>query len=209
MADKTLYPFGQNAQLPSGYPLAADLVTNRADQALAASQGVVLEDKIFQMNSSPVDLTQFSETMNWYINSSGEWAQGSGDLWGFKFIPVVVGQRYRVYGSTTIALLQSNTKTSGADADFCDGYDSRIAVANGEFYDFIAPADMEYLYVLTTASGSPKVFSVRTSDADYLSTVPGKVSVSGLVEMMHGVVASDGNLYAVVGTITSAIIGQK
>lgn len=46
MVNQTIYPFGQNGQLPSGYPIADDLVTNSAQQALSAKQGVVLNGKI-------------------------------------------------------------------------------------------------------------------------------------------------------------------
>lgn len=46
MANKTVYPYGQDGQLPSGYPIADDLETNSAQQALSAKQGVVLNDKI-------------------------------------------------------------------------------------------------------------------------------------------------------------------
>lgn len=49
MANKTVYPYGQGGQLPSGYPIADDLETNSAQQALSAKQGVVLNDKILDI----------------------------------------------------------------------------------------------------------------------------------------------------------------
>lgn len=45
MTNKTVYPFGQNGQLPSGYPIADDLVTNSAQQALSAKQGMMLNQE--------------------------------------------------------------------------------------------------------------------------------------------------------------------
>lgn len=49
MANQTVYPYGQNGTLPSGYPIADDLATNSAQQALSAKQGVVLNDKIIDI----------------------------------------------------------------------------------------------------------------------------------------------------------------
>jgi len=49
MENQTVYPFGQNGQLPSGYPIADDLVTNSAQQALSAKQGVVLNGKVIDI----------------------------------------------------------------------------------------------------------------------------------------------------------------
>ena len=46
MPNQTIYPFGQNASLPSGYPIADDCKTNSAQIALSAKQGVVLDGKI-------------------------------------------------------------------------------------------------------------------------------------------------------------------
>lgn len=49
MANKTIYPYGLDGQLPSGYPIADDLETNSAQQALSAKQGVVLNGKIIDI----------------------------------------------------------------------------------------------------------------------------------------------------------------
>ena len=46
MSNQTVYPYGQGGQLPSGYPIADDLNTDSAQQALSARQGVVINGKI-------------------------------------------------------------------------------------------------------------------------------------------------------------------
>lgn len=46
MADTTIYPYGQNQPIPTGYPIADDLVTDSAQQALSARQGVRLKAMI-------------------------------------------------------------------------------------------------------------------------------------------------------------------
>lgn len=46
MATQTIYPYGQNAELPTGYPIADDLVTNSAQKALSAAQGKKLNDRL-------------------------------------------------------------------------------------------------------------------------------------------------------------------
>lgn len=47
MANQTVYPYGQDGQLPSGYPIADDLNTNSAQQALSARQGNILGNTIY------------------------------------------------------------------------------------------------------------------------------------------------------------------
>lgn len=50
MENKTIYPFGQNGKLPSGYPIADDTITDRADIALSARQGLRLQEQINKFN---------------------------------------------------------------------------------------------------------------------------------------------------------------
>lgn len=44
MTDYNINPFGQNAELPAGYPIADNLTTSSAQQALSAKQGVKLRE---------------------------------------------------------------------------------------------------------------------------------------------------------------------
>lgn len=46
MANQTIYPYGTGGSLPSSIGIINDLVTGGADKALAAQQGVVLNEKI-------------------------------------------------------------------------------------------------------------------------------------------------------------------
>lgn len=46
MATQTIYPYGQNAEMPAGYPIANDLVTNDAQKALSAAQGYTLNNRL-------------------------------------------------------------------------------------------------------------------------------------------------------------------
>ena len=46
MATTTIYPFGQNANLPSGYPIADDMNTDSAQIALSARQGKIIGGKL-------------------------------------------------------------------------------------------------------------------------------------------------------------------
>lgn len=46
MANQTIYPYGQDGELPSNIGLVNDLVTGGADKALAAEQGKILNNKI-------------------------------------------------------------------------------------------------------------------------------------------------------------------
>lgn len=44
MAEYNIYPYGQSAELPAGYPVADNLTTDSAQQALSARQGVKLRE---------------------------------------------------------------------------------------------------------------------------------------------------------------------
>ena len=48
MSNQTVYPFGQGGQLPSGYPIADDLKTDSAQEALSARQGKVIGDILYE-----------------------------------------------------------------------------------------------------------------------------------------------------------------
>lgn len=66
MANQTVYPYGQNGTLPSGYPIADDLVTDSAQQALSARQGKVLYERIFK-----------PDAIFWKNSSSVQWNTGN------------------------------------------------------------------------------------------------------------------------------------
>jgi hypothetical protein len=46
MANTNILPFGQSAVMPAGYPIADNLTTNSAQQALSAKQGKLLGDEL-------------------------------------------------------------------------------------------------------------------------------------------------------------------
>lgn len=48
MANTTVYPYGQGGGLPSGYPIADDLNTDSAQQALSARQGKIIGDILYE-----------------------------------------------------------------------------------------------------------------------------------------------------------------
>lgn len=58
MANETIYPFGQGGQLPSGYPIADDLVTDSAQVALSARQGKMLYELIGGSATFGIDVNE-------------------------------------------------------------------------------------------------------------------------------------------------------
>lgn len=46
MTNETIYPYGQGATMPEGYPIANDLDTNSAQKSLSAAMGVELKNRI-------------------------------------------------------------------------------------------------------------------------------------------------------------------
>ena len=215
MANTTVYPYGTGGNLPASIGVINDRTTGGADKAWSAEQGKIVcqqadesEDEIFKMNADEINIFAYTEKTNWYINSSGKWAKGSGGSYGCKLVPITPGQRYRIYGQATIAFLADDTMVEGGDVNFCDGIEGRFAVNAGEVYDIVAPADAAFLYFLSTSGGTAKSFNGWTSGPDY-SFANCRFRVSGLVEMMQGTVSTNGNLWQVIGTINSTTIGEK
>lgn len=67
MANQTIYPYGQDGELPSNIGLVNDLVTGGADKALAAEQGKILNikiDSIFEDSLNEADLDVIDEEGN-------------------------------------------------------------------------------------------------------------------------------------------------
>jgi hypothetical protein len=214
MANKTVYPFGTEGQLPSNIGIVNDRTTGGADKALSAEQGKILDDIIFQMNAYDIYRIDQTEINGWYINSSNTWTQvaaSSQSNYGIIFIPITPGKRYTVYGDTTIALLKSTSRVSGEAPDFCDNYEGRIVVSAETFYSFIAPADANYLYFLTKSGGNEKNGSVKYSDADYEAAIrknteaiiqfnSKKIDTSSLTPLDGWTISSNGKWYKLTPT---------
>ena len=71
MSNETIYPFGQGGSLPSGYPIADDLKTNSAQQALAAKQGVVLKGMMGNVKMVAGESETVAFSISGYYSSNG------------------------------------------------------------------------------------------------------------------------------------------
>lgn len=88
----TINPYGQNAEMPSGYPIADNLTTESAQQALSAKQGVELKDMIRgldEVTRFSVNLCDERETASGTLDSNGAIASGSDIV--TDFISIVNG----------------------------------------------------------------------------------------------------------------------
>lgn len=166
MANISVYPYGQNENLPSGYPIADDLNTNSAQQALSAKQGKLIGDYLFpdiydEVNLQSLELRDYSlgngNPRNW-IN-----------IGKHKAIPVTPGKTVKIhfystevgggfYGLFTDQYVQPTAESSPApyvsggrvwigisDADFNTlGYSDvtvNISIPSGAAYLIICPKD--------------------------------------------------------------------
>lgn len=80
-----IYPFGTNGVLPAGYPIADDLVTNSAQKALSAKQGVRLKEMIQGVSSDMViNCLGDSITEGWMgsATSNNKWTTQMADILG-------------------------------------------------------------------------------------------------------------------------------
>lgn len=192
MANKTVYPYGTGGQLPDSIGLINDLVTGGVDKALTAEQGKIIGQRLdaieqggqdedgsapFDMNSRRIVHGYYPVTtyQGWYIKPDKTWGYAGGNHNTCVLIPLVQGQEYKVYGNTTgstIALLKSNSMTSGSVADFCTGNEGLITVSANDVYSFVPPQDAAYIYVRTKVSDASRDAYVRTLDINPVGVIP-------------------------------------
>lgn len=83
MANETLYPFG-GGQLPSGFPVVDDCITDRGDVSLSARQGKLLQEQINRFNLGETqtygELVPAKHYDDSLVNASGEIASYSNNF---------------------------------------------------------------------------------------------------------------------------------
>lgn len=96
MTDYNILPYGQGATMPDGYPIADNLTTDSAQQALSAKQGKVLKEMIDDKADGIAAITRFSVNLCkedkvtvGTLDSNGAITSGSGIV--TDFIPIIVG----------------------------------------------------------------------------------------------------------------------
>lgn len=187
MANKTVYPFGPGGTLPSSIGVINDLTTGGVDKALSAEQGKLIGARLdnleqdgagdFGMASRKINLSRYpvNTYSGWYINSSNEWVKGTTGVNNCVLVPLNPGQQYKVYGGTTgttLALLASGSMVNGGTPDFCTGHTGRTSISADDVYEFTAPEDAAYLYMLVRASSTNKTSYIRTVDIDTEGILP-------------------------------------
>ena len=69
MANKTIYPYGTNGQLPSSIGVINDLITGGADKALSAEMGAQLY-ALIQILFQQLNMIEVSEDGLYFIDSN-------------------------------------------------------------------------------------------------------------------------------------------
>ena len=92
----------------------------------------------------------------WIINSSNEWSSNAGR--SSYFIPiedeVEITVTAKETNTTAIAFLKDTTHSQNATPNFCDGYNSRIIMSEGEIIKYAIPNDCEYVWIEYTFNNS-------------------------------------------------------
>lgn len=140
-------------QLSSLYP--ADAVPTAGSVKPVQSGGVYEQLSTMQA----IDLSQ--EPYTNVITSENTWRTHTNANGHGYIIPIEAGKTYQVdvddssEGSVIIALLTTNRQTpSGSTPDFCENYQGRIVIQVGTSYNFTAPVDANYLYILAVGANS-------------------------------------------------------
>lgn len=167
MANIDISPYGQNAQMPEGYPIADNLTTNSAQQALSAKQGKVLNEKTFSYEK--VDTNSINSWPR-FISIDGKWVKYRD--YACKNINVSPGETYRITAKSDASALYcvlSSAETfpdslNNPSASFATGYSSYSEIPEGGSVDIVIPNDGAWLYicVYTTVDKTPLVEKVST-----------------------------------------------
>lgn len=160
MANQTIYPYGQNGQLPSGYPIADDLKTNSAQQALSARQGVVIDGLINDLAEdvyveNRFDLEGLSTlAIAYYINLTNQvWSQSQATK--SFFVPIKPGHKYRITASgnaARVAILSTNSYTVGSAPAYATGETNVRQISANGIMEFVSPDDGYFLSINYTLS---------------------------------------------------------
>lgn len=133
MANRTVYPYGTDGQLPSGIGIINDLTTGGADKALSAEMGKELNDKIEgELVPVPVSLTPYPEklgtlgTIGWYTTNN---------VARHIAVPVSPGEKYKLL------------VTSGGSGSFYGFVDSTYAppTANDQPVPYVGQTERSWL----------------------------------------------------------------
>lgn len=65
MANTNIFPFGQNAEMPAGYPIADNLNTNSAQQALSAKMGKKIGDELHTLKILSIGNSFSSDSLSY------------------------------------------------------------------------------------------------------------------------------------------------
>ena len=155
MSNTTVYPFGQGGTLPSGYPIADDLETDSAQQALSARQGKIIGEKLFD-TWEKIDLSGLTVQAG-SLGSESKWFMTGKHI----AYPVTPGDRIRIkvtaknsYTGGWYGFLNSNyTPPSAATAvPYVTGY-SRTWLNTGNSVILTIPNNTAYLCMCTKDGG--------------------------------------------------------
>ena len=145
MANKTVYPYGQDGQLPSGYPIADDLVTDSAQQALSAKQGKVLSQEKVGFPENGLNRIPVHIQGN---NNNLVYGRTFGLLAGRKYRVTILNPNVSVSNITTvgsdyirfgIAYVTSASETEYLVRVMCDNLSAPLA----DHYDIEIPDNIE------------------------------------------------------------------
>lgn len=171
MENTTIYPYGQNGQLPSGYPIADDLNTNSAQQALSARQGVVLKD-LAGNTLTPIDLSTMGVFLGVLV-TGGSWSATQNNHESVQ-VPVKPGQKYRIVANASATSYYAFFSTvsfwsASGTPNYATGYSDRSSITAGKTIDITIPSGCYYLYICLKNAGanqSPQSVSLIEEKAE-------------------------------------------
>lgn len=148
MANKTVYPYGTDGQLPSSIGLVNDLYTGGSDKALSAEMGKNLNEQL--NNFQTINLSQYTEVNVYINNTSNKWVVSTG--YTGIFIAVSPGDKFVIQANedktSNYAILQNNTYANNTTPSFVTG-GARVNISAGKYKEITIPEDGHYIYICT------------------------------------------------------------
>lgn len=182
MANQTIYPYGQDGELPSNIGIVNDLITGGADKALSAEQGKVIGEELYGDSQAQCDLSSLTSE-KWLINDSNKWEQITTGSSRCVFLDVQYGQQYRIVNNSGrqaffAVLAVSSGGPNNTTPSFATGTTGRTVLQDGDETTVTIPSDGESIWIRTKNSSgnddTPNVYLI------------GSFAGGGIVDRVNG-----------------------
>lgn len=142
----------ESIEIPEMVQVVDNLIDGGSDKALSAEMGKYIGSRLDNLEVpkfiTGIDISLYTKFI-YFINSLNVWQKATN--YQTSLIRLVPGHSYRVIAGTAnnvIAILSSAAISAGQTPSFATGFTGRIPILAGETYEFTAPENGYYCYIV-------------------------------------------------------------